>query len=157
MERDGSISFLYSPDGTQQKRGGPSAWGAAAFISAVDEGLAGIQDIGVRYDEMLFSPKFPVTPYSELRYITGYEMNNTVVDVRYIITEEGMRYDIYSPKSKIHSHILMPKACKCKKLFVDGKETEYLTELVGNSMYLNFDMISNGKISVEVIFDKSNV
>lgn len=74
MERDGSISFLYSPDGTQQKRGGPSAWGAAAFISAVDEGLAGIQDIGVSYDEMLFSPKFPVAPYSELRYITGYEM-----------------------------------------------------------------------------------
>ena len=106
---------------------------------------------------MLFSPKFPVTPYRELRYITGYEMNNTVVDVRYIITEEGMRYDIYSPKSKIHSHILMPKARKCKKLFIDGKETEYLTELVGNSMYLNFDVISNGKISVEVIFDKSNV
>ena len=157
VERDGNISFLYYPDGTQQGNGGPSAWGAAAFISAVDEGLAGIQDIGVSYDEMLFSPKFPVAPYSELRYITGYEMNNTVVDVRYIITEEGMRYDIYSPKSKIHSHILMPKACKCKKLFVDGKETEYLTELVGNSMYLNFDMISNGKISVEVIFDKSNV
>ena len=51
----------------------------------------------------------------------------------------------------------MPKARKCKKLFIDGKETEYLTELVGNSMYLNFDVISNGKISVEVIFDKSNV
>ena len=33
-----------------QPEGGPSAWGAAAFISTVDEGLAGINDIGVNYE-----------------------------------------------------------------------------------------------------------
>ncbi len=63
VKRDGTSYFLYNPDSTPQPHGGPSAWGAAALLSAIDEGLAGIQDMGVNYDEILFSPKFPVTHY----------------------------------------------------------------------------------------------
>jgi hypothetical protein len=40
VERDGTVYFLYNLDSTPQPDGGPSAWGAAALISAVDEGLA---------------------------------------------------------------------------------------------------------------------
>lgn len=125
VERDGVAYFLYNVDSTPQPKGGPSAWGAAAFISAVDEGLAGINDIGVNYDEILFAPKFPVTHYTELRYITGYEASGTMVDVRYILTEEGMRYDVYSPARKIKAHILLPTEKNCSKLLLNGKETDF--------------------------------
>ena len=56
VERDNNIFFLYYPDSRPQPEGGPSCWGAAAFISAVDEGLAGIKNTGVNYDEIEFSP-----------------------------------------------------------------------------------------------------
>lgn len=153
-ERDGTVYFLYNTDSTPQPEGGPSAWGAAAFISAVDEGLAGINDIGVNYDEIFFAPKFPVTYYTELRYITGYEVSKTLVDVRYIIKDEGMRYDIYSPAKNIKAHILMPKGKSCSRLLVNSNETDFAKNSVGNSAYIDFDIddIHIQPVSIEIIF-----
>ena len=152
VERDGTTYFLYDTDGKPQPEGGPSAWGAAALISAVDEGLAGINDVGVNYDEIFFAPKFPVTYYTELRYLTGYEVSGAMVDVRYVLTDEGMRYDVYSPAKKITSHILLPKGKKCKKLLIDGEEASFETELVGESSYINFITEANKKLSFEILF-----
>lgn len=152
VERDKDVYFLYYPDGTPQPQGGPSAWGSAAFIGAVDEGLAGIIDVGVRYDEMIFAPKFPVTSYTELRYLTGYEMNGTKVDVRYILTDEGMRYDIESPARKIYAHILMPKDKTCVKVLVNGQEHQHHETTVGNSVYIDFDFEPKAKSSIEILF-----
>lgn len=152
VERDGTAYFLYNPDSTPQPDGGPSAWGAASFISAVDEGLAGIVDAGVNYDEIEFSPKFPVTYYTELRYITGYEATKVLVDVRYILKDEGMRYDIYSPAKKVCAHILLPKGKECKKLFVNGSETEFERCEVAHSKYVNVTVTASGMLSFEIIF-----
>ena len=152
VERDGTIYFLYDTDGKPQPEGGPSAWGAAALVSAVDEGLAGINDIGVNYDEIFFAPKFPVTYYTELRYLTGYEVTKTMVDVRYILNDKGMRYDIYSPAKRIRAHILLPKNKKCKTLLIDGNEYAFTSELVGESSYINFITEANKKLSFEILF-----
>jgi hypothetical protein len=152
VERDGTTYFLYDTDGKPQPEGGPSAWGAAALVSAVDEGLAGINDVGVNYDEIFFAPKFPVTYYTELRYLTGYEVTKTMVDVRYILNDKGMRYDIYSPAKRIQAHILLPKNKKCKTLLIDGNEYAFASELVGESSYINFITEANKKISFEILF-----
>ena len=153
VERDGSSYFLYYPDSTPQPQGGPSAWGAAALISAVDEGLAGIQDRGVNYDEIFFAPKFPVTHYTELRYLTGYEVSGTKVDVRYILTDAGMRYDIDSPAKKISAHILLPKGKKCARLLLNGEEHGFGPVSVGESDYVDFEFAADRKASMEVIFE----
>lgn len=152
VERDKTIVFLYDPDGTPQPDRGPSAWGAAAFISAVDEGLAGIIDDGVRYDEMTFAPKFPVTHYTELRYLTGYEVNGTKVDVHYILTDEGMRYSVESPAKKIHAHILMPFNQTCEKVLLNGQIHNYKTSTIGESVYIDFDCESQQMIDIEIFF-----
>ena len=154
VERDKTAYFLYNVDSTPQPEGGPSAWGAAALMSAVDEGLAGINNIGVNYDKIFFAPKFPVTYYTELRYITGYEVSGTMVDVRYILKDEGMRYDVYSPAKKIKAHIFIPKSKFCSKLYVDSKETSFERVVVGTSKYIDFNIsdIKDGKVSIEVLF-----
>ncbi len=153
VERDNNVYFLYYPDSTPQPEGGPSAWGSAALISAVDEGLAGISDIGVRYNKMYFSPKFTVTDYTELRYITGYEKTGTIVDVRYILTECGMRYDIYSPSKETDIHILLPKGKKCSKLIINNSENEFTESLVGESHYVDAHVPANGEyLKIEIIF-----
>jgi len=154
VERDGNIYFLYDTDSTPQPKRGPSAWGAAALISAVDEGLAGINDIGVNYDEIYFAPKFPVTYYTELRYITGYEVSKCIVDVRYILKDEGMRYDIHSPAARIAAHVLLPKGKSCTHLWVDDRDTEFETVYVGDSVYVDFEVkdIKTSKISIQIDF-----
>lgn len=153
VERDGTTYFLYYPDSKPQPQGGPSAWGSAAFISAVDEALAGIIDAGVNYDEICFSPKFPVTEYTELRYITGYEVTNTMVDVRYILKEEGMRYDIYSPAKKLKAHILIPKGKECTTVLINSKEISFKKVLVAESDYIDFEIGDlDGKVSIEILF-----
>ncbi len=152
VERDGTSYFLYFPDSAPQADRGPSAWGAAALISAIDEGLAGIEDIGVCYDEIKFSPRFPVTEYKELRYLTGYECTETTVDLRYILKEDGMRYDLYSPKSTIHAHILLPKGKDVSALYVDGEKREFSVSCVGDSRYVDLLVESDGLISFQIIF-----
>ena len=138
---------------TPQPEGGPSAWGSAALLSAVDEGLAGIVDTGVRYDTMDFSPRFPVTYYTELRYITGYEKTSTVVDVRWILEDMGMRYDIYAPSKKINAHIMLPKGKKCTRLLVNDVETFFVQSRIKDSDYVDATIWANGKYSkIEVIF-----
>ncbi len=153
VERDGTAYFLYNTDSTPQPEGGPSAWGAAALISAVDEGLAGITDLGVNYDTLRFAPKFPVTHYTELRYLTGYEVSGVPVDVRYILTGAGMRYDLHSPARKIDAHILLPKEKSCKAFLLNGKEAAHNIETVGNSTYLNAECTADGAVSFEILFE----
>ena len=152
VERDGTAYFLYDTDSTPQPEGGPSAWGAAALISAVDEGLAGIVDAGVNYDEIEFSPRFPVTHYTELRYLTGYEVSGAMVDVRYIIKDEGMRYDVYSPAKKITARILLPDEKVCRTLLINGQNSDFVIEAVGESNYVCFSCNPDKKISFEIIF-----
>lgn len=154
VERDNDIFFLYYPDSRPQPEGGPSCWGAAAFISAVDEGLAGIKNAGVNYDEIEFSPKFPVTHYTELRYITGYELSHTLVDVRYILKEYGMRYDIISPAKKMSVRILLPKNKKASALLINGVETDFDIYTIGESEYVSFSVAEcQENMSFEILFD----
>lgn len=156
VERDHTVHFLYDVDSAPQPQGGPSAWGAAALICAVDEGLAGIVDRGVRYDEMDFAPRFPVTHYTELRYLTGYEQSKTLVDIRYILTDEGMRYDIYAPSKTIFAHILLPKGRVCQTLLVDGVCVPFESVTVGCSHYVDRTIAvqTPGYVRIEVLFER---
>lgn len=151
-ERDGSVYFLYSPQDSTPQGGGPSGWGAAAFISAVDEALAGVEDTSCLYETIRFSPRFAVTEYTELRYITGYEPKGKYVDVRYICTQKGMRYDVRSQTRKLEAHILLPCAKKCAKVLVNGNEIAFESVTVGESLYVDFTTEGKPLISIEILF-----
>ena len=152
-ERDGEVYFLYNPISGKRQGGGPSAWGAAALISAFDEGLAGINDADCLYREINFSPKFTVCPYGEIRYLTGYEISHKFVDVRYVLKDEGMRYDILSEAEKINAKILLPKGKHCKILLVNGKEVTFAAETVRASEYVCASVLGEKKVSFEIIFE----
>ena len=116
--------------------------------------FAGIVDAGVNYDEVYFSPKFTVTPYTELRYITGYEVTKTLVDVRYILKNEGMRYDIHSPAKKMSVRILLPKNKKACVLLINGVETDFDIYTIGESEYVRFSVDEcQENMSFEIYFE----
>ena len=153
VKRDGAIYFLYDPKTQEAQGGGPSAWGAAAMMSAIDEGLAGVTNAGIGYDEIEFSPRWPVTHYTELRYVTGYELTKSCVDVRHVRTEEGMRYNIRSPAKRIKAHLLLPEGKLPKMLLVDGKETEFTISMASESRYVDVTVSpANGIVDFEVMY-----
>lgn len=152
VERDGDIYFLYDPISEKPQGGGPSAWGAAALMSAIDEGLAGVVNAGVGYDVMVFSPCWPVTGYTELRYVTGYELTKKYVDVRWILTEKGMRYNLKSPSKLIKAHLLLPKGRTCTRLMVNGVKTPFREATVDSSCYIDFEIEGMPSLDFEVFF-----
>ena len=152
-ERDGRVNFLYSPyNKGAQNETGPSGWGAAGLLNAVDEGLAGVVDKDCLYQVIDFSPRFVVTHYTELRYITGYEISDKFIDVRFILKEEGMRYDLLSDAEKVNAHILLPKGKRCKELYVNGEKMPCVESVVGNSHYVDVSVQGTKHLQFEIIF-----
>lgn len=151
-ERDENIYFLYSPDNSEPQGRGPSAWAAAALLSAVDEGLAGIVDADCLYRKIDFSPRFAVTPYEELRYFTGYEVSRVFVELRYILTDAGMRYDLKSPAEEIRAHILLPAGKTAAKVYVNDAAVPFTPVKVGGSDYVDFVTAGKANVKMEILF-----
>ena len=155
MENDKAVYFLYNRKNGKSisENAGPSAWGAAALMDAVEEGLAGIVDAGVGYDVIEFSPRWPVAPYRELRYVTGYEMSKKYVDVRHVQTDAGFRYHLRSPASKVKAHLLVPEGRSPKTLLVNGKEVAFTLSSVGESRYVDAVVTpTDGVADFEVLY-----
>ena len=76
-----------------------------------------------------------------------------MVDVRYFLTEEGMRYDVYSPAKTIKAHILLPKGKDCKELLVNGDKIDFEIEQIESSLYVNFEILAEKKMSFEIAFN----
>lgn len=140
LERDGELFFMYNPETGENAGGGPSGWGAAAILSAIEEGLAGIKDLGVRFNKMLFSPRWCVTDMDEVKYITGYETSHVLVESQYEKSENGMLFRIATPAKEIQCHILVQNGSNVQKVFVNGKEISFRKVLVGDSRYVDFEI-----------------
>lgn len=153
LRDDGRIFFLYHPTTGAPQGRGPSAWGAAAILSAVDQGLAGIQDLDKQYRRLRFAPRWAVTPFAEGRYITGYEQSKKRVDVRYVFEEKGFRYHLVSPAEEVVAHLLVPKGRTPARLLVDGREAAFESSDVFGSRYVDLVVHpQDGAVDFEVLY-----
>ncbi len=154
-ERDGALYFLYDRKTAKSVNAnlGPSAWGAASIISAFDEALAGVKDAAVKYEAIRFTPRWPATGLKELRYFTGYEAANAVVDIRYVLQESAMRYRVASPARRLDAHILLPKDKTAARINVNGVPQQFTTSRTGKSQYADFEISGTGLYDIEIFFD----
>lgn len=100
-------------------------------------GLAGVVNAGFGYDELAFSPRWPVTSYTNVRYLTGYEAFGRTVDYRHVRTDAGMRYRVESPAKTIRAHLLLPAGKTPRTPFVNGTERAFSVSRVDASRYLD--------------------
>ena len=151
--RDGGVYFLYGAQDRKPQGRGPSAWGAASLLSAVDEGLAGIVDAGVTYDAIRFSPRWPVTDYTQVRYFTGYEVSGAVVDCQYVLRANGLRYLLRSPARRVAAHLLLPQGKTARALRVNGEARAFTVSRIGDSAYVDAVVEDlSGVCDLEVLF-----
>lgn len=140
FENTGSIRFLYSRQDHLhgEDTSGPSAWGAGDILRAIDEGFAGLVDLDCQYRILGFSPKFPVSPHKQIRYVTGYEKCGVLVDVRYQRSEEGILYQLNTPSEEIHAHILLPENAAVSQVLINGQAIDPVLNQIYDSTYLDF-------------------
>ena len=152
--RDGTLYFLYDRTTATSINAalGPSAWGAASVLSAFDEALAGVRDAGVRYDAIRFSPRWPVTGLDEVRYFTGYEAADAIVDVRYVRRANGLRYLVRAPAKALAAHILLPSGAAAREVWLNGAPRAFETTAVGDSQYVDFETEGTGTYDIEILF-----
>ena len=152
--RDGTLYFLYDRTTAKSINAalGPSAWGAASILSAFDEALAGVRDVGVRYDAIRFSPRWPVTGLDEVRYFTGYEAADAVVDVRYVRRANGLRYLVRAPAKALAAHILLPSGAAAREVWLNGAPRAFEATAVGDSRYVDFETEGTGTYDIEILF-----
>ena len=152
--RDGTLYFLYDRTTATSINAalGPSAWGAASVLSAFDEALAGVRDAGVRYDAIRFSPRWPVTGLDEVRYFTGYEAADAVVDVRYVRRANGLRYLVRAPAKALAAHILLPSGAAAREVWLNGAPRAFEATAVGDSQYVDFETEGTGTYDIEILF-----
>ena len=153
LRDDGKVFFLYHPTTREPQGRGPSAWGAAAILSAVDQGLAGVVDTDSLYRTMRFSPRWAVTPYAEGRYLTGYEVSKKKVDVSWAFTPKGFRYRLDCPSERVDAHLLVPAGKTPARLLVNGRETPFKTADVFGSTYVDVTVApEKGIADFEVLY-----
>lgn len=152
VDKNGELFFMYNPETAENAGGGPSGWGAASVLSAIEEGLFGIIDSGVCYDSMSFSPSVGVTEYNEIKYITGYKVSHTFIEMHYIRKPNREIYTLCCPSDKIHCHILVSNGFIPQNVSVNGKNIDFSTVTTGSLYYVDFDIRYNS--GAELDFDK---
>lgn len=141
VDENDELFFMYNPKTAENAGGGPSGWGAASVLSAIEEGLFGIVDNGVCFDKMSFSPSVAITEYNEIKYITGYKVSHTFVEMHYIRNHTCETYTLRCPSDEINCHILVSNGFIPRKVSLNGKEIPFRTISDGNSTYIDFDII----------------
>lgn len=160
---DGEVHFLYHPVTGENMSGGPSGWGAAALMDAIDAGLAGIVDADNCFEILEFSPRFAVTDINEIRYITGYEVSKRLIQIDYILNETSINIGLSCPSKEVKCHILLPKDKECKEVFLNGKKVKFSLNKVRNSNYIDFSFTKEPTIknkwqklekqNIEIVFN----
>ncbi len=146
VERDGELHFLYDPETGADLGGGPSGWGAAAIIDAIDDGLAGIRNGGICYDTLYFSPKWAITDMKQVKYITGLALSHTFIESYFVLQEDGIKIQLACPSDRIVCHILLPKEIRqVQSVTCDGKTAAYTLSAQNDSVYVDFLLKGHGR------------
>lgn len=153
VKADGEIGFLYTPDGKDQG-GGPKGWSAAAVISAIIEGLAGIRDEGKLLKEVVVAPRWVITGEKKVKVVARYGPSSAYVGYIFSHNEErkSLEIELFSSGTLPHFHILMPAGRKVREVRVDGRVIPFSGSKVEQSLYCDFSLnqpVEKTKIAIK--------
>jgi hypothetical protein len=140
VAKDGALYFLYTPDGHNQG-GGPSGWGAAAVISALVQGLAGINDEAVLFKRVTVSPRFLAAGIDQAHVDVAYGPSGAhlTLDYDHRPGDRTIRVKLAGAAEKTHLRVLLP-ARVARAQVVSPPNLPARIEAVEQSHYLATDL-----------------
>lgn len=123
-----------------QSFGIPDNWGAAAVVYALIEGLAGIKDTGVAFDEALLAPRWESAGVKHVKATAKYESSGGYLSYKYSIHRDKKNIDLIftGNAKKITVKILLPANKQASSATVNGKNMNISHERIEDSQYATF-------------------
>ncbi|MCC6485718.1 MAG: hypothetical protein IT209_12825 [Armatimonadetes bacterium] len=130
-----NIGFMFYADG-REYGGGPVGWCGAAYISALMEGLAGIEDHGSGFEDVTISPRWMAAGVSTASIEARYPASGARLAVDYEYDVISISLKIQGDCESVSLNVLLPESRDVEKLYVNGQSVEYSVATVENSRYL---------------------
>jgi hypothetical protein len=144
LRRTGGAQVWYWPNGEPGFRTTNevpyAGWGMAEWLSALVEGLAGLQDAESQMREMIVAPRWTVTPVNDVRATIRYAASNACFAYHMQIDRAaGTITLVYTGSGKnADVRLLLPEGWKPKSLTLAGREMAPEVQSIDASCYVRF-------------------
>lgn len=125
-----------SPDSTNH-----SIWDIGAWMSAVQEGLAGIRDRDKLFQQVLCAPRWIAAGVNTVRAVSAYPVSNAYFGYRqeWNKKQTRLRLCFSGTGDAARFRILLPPRRRVERVCLDGKSVPFRMERVESSRYGCFD------------------
>ena len=134
---DGGVYFKPGPI----SYGIPNGWSAAAVVYALIEGLAGVVDGGVAYDQVNLSPRWIAAGVEQAETIVCYPASGGYMAYRYCYDPQKLQIEITLTGSgeACNCHVLLPETIRnVSKVKVGNELVTFTLGKVEKSRYVDF-------------------
>jgi hypothetical protein len=134
---NGRLPGCANGNGTAQKEAIPDEWGTAAFVSAMVEGLAGVVDKGIMFEEVEISPRWYFAGINQTNVNIGYGNDGNNVKYNYLFNPKNNNLEITTDGrfKKFTLRVPLPGNIRNATAELNGKNAAVRIENVNNSKY----------------------
>lgn len=135
----GTLPFALSPKGEVQG-GGPKGWGAAAFYSAIVEGLAGVVDESTQFGKIRLTPRWLGVGCRETTFTAAYGPTGAHVSYHFARKDNPPRIELElsgDPK-EIQARILLPADAAAARVEINQHSVESRLTTADANKYAEF-------------------
>jgi hypothetical protein len=121
--------------------GGPDNWAAALGMAALVEGLAGVQNKGLAYSEVLLSPRWISASVDSVQVTTRFAASDGYVAYQYHNDPEHGQAELLITGSgnQVNVHLLLPNGTsKVSSVTSSGQKLQFNLSKTENSQYVDF-------------------
>ena len=125
-------------DGTAQKEAIPDEWGQAAFVSALVEGLAGVVDKSILFEEVELSPRWYFAGVNKTEMSVGYGNDGNQVSYQYTFSKNKVEIKTSGKFERFTMRVPFPDKTKSASAIINGKIVNVSVDQVNQSKYAVF-------------------
>ncbi len=124
-------------DGSAQAEAIPDQWGEAAFVSALVEGLAGVVDKSILFQEVEISPRWFFSGIEKTSVNIGYGGNGNQVAYQYAFNPKNNQVEIKTSGKfdRFTLRVPIPEKAKGATVIINGKKVQVSLDQVNKSRY----------------------
>ena len=125
-------------DGTAQKEAIPDQWGQAAFVSALVEGLAGVVDKSILFQEVEISPRWYFAGIEKTSVSVGYGGDGNQVSYEYFYQPKSNQVEIKTSGKfdRFTLRVPMPEKSNNATATGNGEKVQVTMQQVNQSRYV---------------------
>ena len=133
--------------------GGPGGWAAAAVTHALIEGLMGVEERKMRFEEVTVAPRWAVTDSKRVEATVHMPASHAYVSYVYTTDGEQIELLLTGSGSRARCHVLLPAAHPTlRRATVDGRGVPFTVSSVANSDYADVEVPLPGPVQLRLEF-----